>query len=498
MSFNEAMLEAKRLLEMEAKNELYKNDIRLWCKDKLGYTMWNKQVEIAEMLIKHRRVVVKSGHGVGKSFTASVIMAWFIDTRRHVDALAVSTAPTAPQLSIVWEYLRDHHRKGKLFGRVTLDNDYKGDDDSKRGSGRKPSNTNEHAFQGEHRRQGVLAVIDEACGVPESLFTGVDVITTGKYDFCLAVGNPDDVNTPFGRIFTQDDPTWHKMTISSLDSPNFTGEDFPEDARGGLVTPEWVEGRKLVWGEDSPRYRSKVLGEFSMEGSENTLFTQRTIARAQETELIKLDESTPILGCDIARYGSDYSTCYSLQDGVLRKEAQWSKADTVESAEKIHDIAIRIGAKEVRVDGVGIGAGVYDQLARLAQGQYEVVGMIGNGATPDPDKWYNSRAFWYDTMREKMLTGLIDMDFDDKILKEELEGIQYFFSRTHGSIQIESKDDMRKRGIKSPDFADAAMYACADLLIDPTDPSSKLRIGETMNISLEEALYGMQLSISPF
>jgi hypothetical protein len=497
VSFTDALLDAARELELAAKNEVYKTDIRLWAKDKLGYTLWNKQVEIAEALIEHHRVVVKSGHGVGKSFTASVIMAWFIDTRRHEDALAVSTAPTQPQLGIIWEYLRDHHRKGKLFGRVSLDNDYRGDDDSIRGMGRKPSNTNEHAFQGQHRRNGVFAVIDEACGVPESLFTGVDVITTGKYDYCLAVGNPDDVMTPFGRIFTQDDPTWHKMTISSLDSPNFTGEDFPEEAKGGLVTPEWVEGRKLVWGEDSPRFRSKVLGEFSLDGAENTLFSQLTLAKGMDAAIQPSTETTPVLGCDVARFGSDFSAVYSNHDGLLRLEGQWSKADTVDTAYRIHDIAVRTGAKEVRVDGVGIGAGVYDQLLRLCEGYYTVVGMVGNAASPDLQKWANARAFWYDTMREKMAQSKVDMDDADKLLKEELEGIQYFFTN-RGGIQIESKDDMKKRGVKSPDFADAAMYACADILIDPNDPVNQLAPGQEFELGLEDMLAQMEIQISPY
>jgi hypothetical protein len=258
-----------------------------------------------------------------------------------------------------------------------------------------------------------------------------------------------------------------------------------------------VEGRKLVWGEDSAIYRSKVLGEFSLDGAENTLFSQRTLARGIETELFPSTETTPVLGCDIARFGSDYSTVYSYHDGVCRLEGFWSKADTIESAEKIHGIAIRLGAKIVRVDGVGIGAGVFDQLTRLGMGYYETVGMVGNAASPDLDKWGNVRAFWYDTMREKMLAGKIDIDFADKTLKEELEGIQYKFTN-RGGIQIESKDDMKKRGVKSPDFADAAMYACADIMIDPTDPVSKLRPGDEFEMQLSDFMQQMDLQISPF
>lgn len=497
MKLSRAVLEkAWESNEHRAKNELYKHDIRAWAKDKLGYTLWNQQVAIAEALVKYHRVAVKSGHGVGKSFTASVILAWFVDTRKDLDALAVSTAPTQNQLGIIWEYVRDHHRKADLFGRVTLDNDYKGDDDSMRAMGRKPSSTNEHAFQGQHRRNGVLAIIDEACGVPDSIFVGVDVITTGKYDYCLAVGNPDDINTPFGKIFKNETSSWHRMTISSLDSPNFTGEDFPEDAKGGLVTPEWVESRKIEWGEDSPRYKSKVLGEFSEDAS-SKMFSVGTLARGGYTELNISNDSTPILGCDIARMGEDYTVLYSYQDGIVRFVDKWAKADLYKTAERIRDHAWGIGAKEVRIDGVGVGAGVYDILPRISDGRFDVVGMIGNGASPDLDQWINIRAYWWDNVRARMDRGEIDMDPEDIDLKNELGDVDYHFKNARNALQVEKKDDIKQRTGKSPDFADAFIYACADTMVDPTSPEAKLKPGEEYSMGLEDILAEWEMQISP-
>lgn len=497
MSFFDALRYASKELEQEAKREQYKTDIRLWAKDKLGYTLWNKQVEIADALLKYRRVAVKSGHGVGKSFIASVILAWWVDTRQNMDSVALSTAPVQPQLGIIWGYVKDHHTNGKLFGRITMENDWYSDTNVHRAYGRKPADNNAHAFQGVHRRQGVLAVVDEGCGVPETIFTAVDAITTGRHDAALVIGNPDDIDTPFGRIWSQDMTSWHKITISSLDSPNVTGEDFPEEASGGLVTPEWIEERKREWGEDSARYRSKVLGEFTEDGTGNKLFTQLALARAIGNDLLPSDESRPVLGVDVARFGGDYTTVYSYQEGQLRLVDKWQKADTVESSKKIHEWAIRLAVTEVRVDSIGIGAGVYDQLKVLADNEYHIIGMAGNGESPDINKWANSRAYWFDTLREKMFTHRIDMEYEDFTLKSELEGIQYKFSK-RGGIQIESKDEMRKRGVKSPDFADAAAYACADLGIDPTDPTAHLLPGDNFMVSIEEALYGMEIEVSPF
>lgn len=502
MSIQDALLLASRELELKRKQDLYAKDIRLWAKERLGYHLWNRQVEIAEALVKYRRVAVKSGHGVGKSFIASIIAAWWVDTHKDLDSIVVSSAPTQPQLGIIWEYLRSHHRKADMFGRITLENEYKGDDDTLRAMGRKPSDTNVHAFQGIHRRNGVLGILDEGCGIPESIFVGLDAITTGAHDAALVVGNPDDINTPFGRIWATNDPTWHKITISSFDSPNLTGEDFPEDAKGGLVTKEWIEARKIAWGEDSPRYRSKVLGEFTADGS-NTLFGPRVLNTAAETEITPHPHDKPRLGVDVARFGQDYSAVYSYHSGKVRLEDKWSKQDTMTTAERVDGIARSLEVSDIRVDGAGVGAGVVDRLAQLSWNPdgtqaYKVVAMYGNSASPDLKKWVNGRAWWYDTMREKMLLGQIDMDFADRTLREELEGIQYKFGKTHGAIQIESKDEMLARGVKSPDFADACMYACADLPLDPEHPLAEVPFGETFQLGLEEMLWGEDLTISPF
>lgn len=838
-------------VERQRKEELYFNDIRAWAKDKLGVTLWNKQVAIAENLVKYRRVAVKSGHGVGKSFIASVIGAWFADTRQNLDSVLVSTAPTQPQLEIIWGYMEQHHLKADLFGKITGDHYWKNALGHTRGFGRKPSNTNIHAFQGIHRRDGVLALLDESChdaetevltregwkrwpdvkdsdefltmdpeteqtfyrraekvvrkpykgdmyyyksrgadfavtpdhdllyqqdkngrrseyrkvavkdmvwsnrfgkksinwegedpetfvlpaysserkhfpdkvfntedwaqflgwfgsegsialdgysvqiaqkqevyrdeirdlihrmgfestaetsngflifggqlashlsefgrtcdvkrlphyvlnwsprllnifldayvsgdgsrysgndviytscegmandlheavlksgvpgtlttrplkgvesapladgrritssrdgfvvtrphkdttlkyvkrnlevreydgmvycatipgthtlftrrggktlwsgncGIPESIFTAVDAITTGKNDYVLAIGNPDDINTPFGQIWTDKNvgASWHKMTISSYDSPNLTGEDFPEDARGGLVSAEWIEQRRIAWGEDSPRFKSKVLGEFS-ESSANTLFTMSTLLRGHTTDIEPDPEQRPWLGVDVARYGADETVVYCNEGGRVRIAGKWGKTDLVTTAEKVDQIARETGAEQVRVDGVGIGAGVVDNLVRLADNQYQIITMTGNAASPDLSKWINIRAYWYDTVREQMQTGKLDIDIEDTKLADEIGDIQYHFKNARGSLQVEKKEEIRERKKKmmsgnvdetggSPDHADAFIYATAPLGFDIYDPVQALAPGTEFALDVEELLWDMDTAI---
>src|SRR5690606_39993658 len=127
--------------------------------------------------------------------------------------------------------------------------------------GRPPADTSVSTFQGIHASGGVLAVLDEANGVADNLWTNVYAITTGRNDSVMAIANPDVPTGEFARIFLKDDPDWHKITISAFDTPNFTGEPFPDDAKAGLISPRWVEARRRAWGEDDLRYKVKHVGE---------------------------------------------------------------------------------------------------------------------------------------------------------------------------------------------------------------------------------------------
>jgi hypothetical protein len=228
-----------------------------------------------------------------------------------------------------------------------------------------------------------------------------------------------------------------------------------------LIQPAWVDRQKIAWGEDSARYRSKILAEFPEE-DDTTFFSQQAIDRAVDTEFVE-DMNVPVvLGVDLARFGDDDSVIYTNRGGLLRHYATWNKANAVESANRVHEAAVALGASEVRVDATGLGAPVVDMLATMAEGKYVVISIIGSAASPDNTRWLNARAAGYDNLREGMLTGKIDLDLDDKDLLDEMMGIKYKFS-SKGSIQIESKDDMRGRGMKSPDRLDAAMYAALDM-----------------------------------
>jgi len=453
----------------------------LWAKERLGIDLWSLQRDIAESVRDNKKTIVKSCHDSGKTFLAAILICWWIDVHPPEQTVVVTTAPTDAQVKkLMWEYVRKLHRNHNLSGVVSEAAEWKSEDRDIVGFGRKPADTNIHGFQGIHR-MFVLVIIDEACGVPQQLWTGVEAITTNAPNRVLAIGNPDEPNTEFGRIFIQKDPSWTPFTISAFDTPNFTDEykEMDPDVRLTLLDPAWVEEKKISWGENSGRYRAKVLAEFPISSDEN-LFPISLLQDCVDRTLLPPSDARPVLGVDVARFGNDKSTVVMNMGGVIEVLDSWEKADTVETAHRVHEIALRVGAEQVRVDDTGVGAGVTDQLIRLGAGMYHVIRMVGSAASPDIRKWYNARAFWHDDLREQMTRGEISLpEFsvaasDSKTLFEELEGLRYGFLR--GAILIESKDQMRARGMKSPDFSDAAVYASAKLDVD--DPMLRLAPGD--------------------
>jgi hypothetical protein len=391
--------------------------------------------------------------------------------------LVVSTAPTYAQVNkILWEEIRKHYIEHGLPGKITQSDEWKipvegFDDKGNRrivekqvAFGRRPADMDMSAFQGLHRPDGVLFLIDEAVGCPEMIFTAAEVNTTADNCRILAIANPDDYQSAFGKIFKRNDSTWNKLTISALDTPNFTGEKVSEKLAQLLPQPSWVEDMKVQWGEDSSRFKSKILAEFPDE-SDSMFFTQSAIDKAVDAN-VQDDANVPcVLGVDIARMGDDYSCVYTNRGGRLRCFDSWNKVPLTETADRIHAAALATGAHEVRIDGSGIGAGVIDMLvnhATYSYSPYTVVAMIGSGRSPDTLRWLNARALYFDQLRQQMAEGSLDIDFDDEKLLDEMLMIKYKFS-PKGAIQIESKDDMRSRGIKSPDNLDAAVYAAADI-----------------------------------
>lgn len=484
-------------LERQSRNQLYVTDPEAWMYDIMGLKLWSKQAEIVNSVVENKKTAIKSSHSTGKSFTMSALACWWTVTRAEMDAIVVSTAPTYEQVNkILWEAIRKNHRANNLIGTVNQQDEWKLDNGTVVGFGRKPADTSLHGFHGIHRPGGVLVLLDEGCGLHQNIFTATEAITTGAFDRLCTVGNPDEANTEFGRIFIKDDPSWNKITISAFDTPAWTGEQADQIVLDSLIQKDWVEDKRVSWGVDSPRWKSKILGEFSLDNS-NTIFTLGNINTGKATEIDSNADTPLVFGVDVARMGEDESVIYSNRGGHVRLLDKWANCTLMETASRIHNLAVEHGATEVRVDGVGIGAGVFDRLGQLCDNQYSVVSLVGNASSPDLDRWRNIRAHWWDTVRERMSKGEIDLDYSDEALQDELLSVNYHFKNQRNALQIESKEELRSRIGKSPDFADAFIYSLVDIGFDPKEPVNQLTMGEEFELTLEQMLYDMDMQVSP-
>lgn len=481
---------AVRENERMSRSERYRNDPVLWAKDIAGVTLWSKQREIGLSLVHDRNVAVKAGHGVGKSLLAAVLICWWVDTR-YPNVFVASTAPSQAQVgAILWREVRKlkqeitkRHREynrrkdrglptdgwpdHELPGYITANNEWKLDGGQLLGFGRKPpENKEDDSFQGIHDG-AVLAIGDEAVGLTEQMIDALGNITSNQNSRRLLIANPTNPASYFGKLFKQDSGAWKFHTISVLDSPNFTGEadELPQDVLDKLTGPDYVEDKRKEYGEDSPRYKSRVLGEFAYDLGD-TLIKTEDVGIAADHTVIPLSDEPVVFGVDVARFGKDASVIYSNQGGMVRLVGfRDGETRVTEIASWVHHEAVDRMATEVRIDANGIGGGVADILEARADRKYTIVEMNSNGVSPDRQQWHNARAYWWDEFRKNLRKGVLDLDPDDaeyEKLHDELTMVEYKFSAQSGGLLIESKDDMRKRGVKSPDFADAVVMACAD------------------------------------
>lgn len=484
MGFSGVATLAVEEIRRKSQARIYKSDPQAWLSDVLNKRWYSKQVEIAESFVNNPRTAVKSANGCGKSASVADLITWFISVNPPEETLAIISAPTISQIEkVIFAYLKNNYASAKVLGKPllgeiseqltwTFPNPHTGKKEFL-AFGKRPSDSDiVSSFQGTRKRlTGVF--LDEGGGLPADMFTAAEAVATGADSRIITIGNPDRRSTEFHRIFT--DPKlmaeWGRLTISAFDLPTFTGEkvyddpDRQENLLKALTSVGWVEHKRRAWGEDDARWMSKVLGEFPGE-ADNTFFGQHVIDKGIDTQIEEDMAVRPVLGVDVARWGEDESVIYVNRNGRVRihPDGVWGKADTVDSARKIHRIATDCAASRVQIDASGIGGAVFDMLTELdefAGRVYEVVAIDGAAKSPDPVQWHNIRAYNHDFLRRAMLDGKVDIDYDDKQLRDELIAITYKFN-TRGAIQITPKDEMRSAIGGSPDRLDALIYAVVD------------------------------------
>jgi hypothetical protein len=307
-------------------------------------------------------------------------------------------------------------------------------------------------FQGHHARH-VLLVMDEAPGVDAKIYEAAQGILTQEHSKCLLIGNPTSSSGPFFDKFNS--KLWKAFHISCYDSPAIENpEKFPS-----LTTMKWIQERKEEWGEASPMFVSRVLGQFPEEG-EDTLIPLSWCERAVQRHYKKdgLTQTDKIyLGLDVARYGTNKTVLTVYQPDRVKKIKTIQNRSTMDAVNLVVSEAISAGAKlmQVTVDDTGLGGGVVDRLRELG---YPILAVNFSQKPTDPMHFRAIRdeIFW--NLRELFRSDEIIIPHNDALMAQ-LSAIKYKINPRNGRIEIENKEDMRKRGLISPDEADSLAIA---------------------------------------
>ena len=444
-----------------------------WGEDVIGmkYDPWQK--EVLEALAKRRFVAVRSGHGVGKSFTMANAILWFLLT--HPFCKVICTAPSKEQLfDVLWAELyrliRESNKLSKLVEWKKDRIDVRQHKEewfaiARTAEVRKLGKTGlavAEGLQGRHA-ECILYVLDEASGIDEAIMNTIDGSLTSEESYVLMAGNPTRSSGTFYDAFHTKRRMWTTFKVSSEDSPRAAKGDF-------------VRRMQEKYGSrDHPMYLIRVRGEFPP-AQHNSVFSLDSIEAAIKLKFDTRNWEPYEIGLDVARYGGD-KTVFAIKRGpIIERIETFDQISTMETAGRAVQFINQYKPIAVRIDTVGVGGGVYDRLKEL--GYNEAISVNGGDSPSDTSQFLNLRAESHWNLRTLLETAALKLPDDpDGILIGQMVSLTYKVT-SKGKIQIESKEELRARGVESPDRLDAIILACMTNL----RKRSKLRFGDIFSM----------------
>jgi hypothetical protein len=395
------------------------------------------------------RLAVSSGRGIGKSALVSWITDWMLSTR--IGSTTIISANSESQLrSITWaeltkwlamsinshwfevsatrlmpakwltELVERDLRKGTRYWGV---------------EGRLWSAENPDAYAGVHNFDGVMVIFDEASGIDDSIWA----VTSGFFTentpnrFWLAFSNPRRNTGYFYEAFNSKREFWKSKIV---------------DARTVEGTDKQVYEQIIAeYGPDSSQAHVEVYGQFPNEGDDQ--FISIGIVDAAMKRQPYKDESAPIVvGVDPARFGADATVIAVRQGRDILKLIRHRGDDTMTVVGHVIDAIEEFKPTLVNIDEGGLGAGVVD---RLKEQRYKIRGVNFGNKAKNPIMYGNKRAEIWGEMRDWLKSASVP---NDRFLKSDLISPK-MKPDSRGTIYLESKKDMKARGLASPDAADA-------------------------------------------
>jgi hypothetical protein len=461
----------------------YRSDPTAWAVERLHVEPWSGQRRILESVRDRRFTAVHSCVNIGKDFAAALAIAWWIDVHRPGDALAVTSAPTGHQVrAILWKYLNRFHRQGRLAGRMNQTEWHLGGEMV--AFGRKPSEYNVEALEGHHARF-VLVVLDEASGLPPSIWSSAESLTSNVDSKALAIGNPVRSDGEFVRVCAPGSG-WNVIHIGADETPNFTGEPVAAELAAELISPGFVERARHRWGPDSALYAAKVLGRFPVDSEDGVVRASRLAACMAPSEAPPADDPSDVqLGVDVgASADGDQTVIRERRGNRAGRVWRMRTADAMAIVGRIVNCLRLSGAQRCCVDVIGVGFGIAGRLREVVAEarsttleadeplepwhDCDVVGVNVGQAARDPKRFVRLRSeIWWEIGHDLTEEGGwdlspwtvdgVDAGVDDDTAADLLA--PRYTHDSSGRVIVESKDDVKARLGRSPDDADALLLA---------------------------------------
>lgn len=395
------------------------------------------------------RIAVASGNGIGKSAFLAMINDWAMSTCE--DCKSVITAGTGAQLKT-----KTHPELAKWY-RLSINAEWF---DVKAQSivvaDPRHANTwrtdlipwdaqNPDAFSGLHnKRKRIVIIYDEASAIADVIWDRTSGALTDEDTeiIWLVFGNPTRNQGRFAECFGSDKHRWRTFQIDSRTVEGTNKEELRQEVE--------------KYGEDSDYIRWRIRGEFPRAGTSQ--FIPGNLVSAARNYKSAGHESLPkILSCDVARFGDDQTIIGMRQGRKFEMLGTYRGIATDKTADHIVDFIRTHRPDAIVIDGDGIGGGVIDQLKALGfkAPMYNVFEFHGGAEPQDGNMYFNKRTEVWGWMRAWLEAGA--QIPDDPELDRQLTGPTFDVARGkvhHGSIFLEHKDDMKKRGLESPDKAD--------------------------------------------
>lgn len=444
--------------------DIYWDDPVAFAQDILKFEPDEWQRNVLNDLAGNPFVSVRSGQGVGKTGLEAVAALWYLCCRPNPKVIC--TAPTRQQLNdILWAEIAKWLESSmvKNFLKWTKTKVYMiGSEERWFATARtatKPEN-----MQGFHEDY-MLFIVDEASGVADNIMEAILGTLSGHENKLLMCGNPTRTSGVFYDSHHRDRADYKNHKVSSYDSSRASKEN--------------IERLIRKYGEDSDVVRVRVNGEFP-KAEPDAFIALELVETATETRVEPTGRALH-LGVDVARYGDDATVIAPRMGGRLFDLQSYTKQNTTETsgyviqtARDYHREYPFISDVVIKVDDDGVGGGVTDQLEEVFQTENFPFSIrvipIGNGRKAEDNEHYENRGTeiwaavrdWLTENLSQYIQGVeATVQFpDDEELISQLTSRKYKMT-SKGRIMLERKDDMKKRGLDSPDRADAVALAFA-------------------------------------